>query len=77
LSELQETAHVPHLAMRVFDAQLCIAQRFLYSARPDAEVIEFAASLAADAQRIGDARGYAFGVTIRGDAELLSRGGSC
>lgn len=71
-ADLQETAHVPHLAMRVFDGQLCIAQRFLYGARPYAEVIEFAKSLAAEAQRIGAARGYAFGITIRGEAELLS-----
>jgi DNA-binding SARP family transcriptional activator/tetratricopeptide (TPR) repeat protein len=71
-ADLQETTHVPHLAMRVFDGQLCIAQRFLYGARPYAEVIEFAKSLAAEAQRIGAARGYAFGITIRGEAELLS-----
>lgn len=71
-ADLQETAHVPHLAMRVFDGQLCIAQRFLYGARPYAEVIEFAKSLAAEAQRIGAARGHAFGITIRGEAELLS-----
>jgi tetratricopeptide (TPR) repeat protein len=71
-ADLQETAHVPHLAMRVFDGQLCIAQRFLYGARPYSEVIEFAKSLAAEAQRIGAARGYAFGITIRGEAELLS-----
>jgi DNA-binding SARP family transcriptional activator len=71
-ADLQETAHVPHLAMRVFDGQLCIAQRFLYGARPYAEVIDFAQALAAEAQRIGAARGYAFGITIRGEAELLS-----
>jgi tetratricopeptide (TPR) repeat protein len=58
--------------MRVFDGQLCIAQRFLYGARPYAEVIEFAQSLADEAKRIGAARGYAFGITIRGEAELLS-----
>jgi tetratricopeptide (TPR) repeat protein len=71
-ADLQETAHVPHLAMRVFDGQLCITQRFLYGARPYVEVIAFAKALAAEAQRIGAARGYAFGVTIRGEAELLS-----
>ncbi len=71
-ADLQETAHVPHLAMRVFDGQLCIAQRFLYGARPYAEVIEFAKSLAAEALRIGAARGHAFGITIRGEAELLA-----
>ena len=71
-ADLQETAHVPHLAMRVFDGQLCIAQRFLYGARPYPEVIAFAQSLADEAKRIGAARGYAFGITIRGEAELLS-----
>jgi tetratricopeptide (TPR) repeat protein len=71
-ADLQETAHVPHLAMRVFDGQLCIAQRFLYGARPYSEVIQFAQSLADEAKRIGAARGYAFGITIRGEAELLS-----
>ena len=71
-ADLQETADVPHLAMRVFDGQLCITQRFLYGARPYAEVIEFAKALAAEAQRIGAARGYAFGITLRGEAELLS-----
>ena len=71
-ADLQETAHVPHLAMRVFDGQLCIAQRFLYGARPYSEVIDFAKSLVDEAQRIGAARGYAFGITIRGEAELLS-----
>ena len=71
-ADLQETSHVPHLAARVFDGQLCIAQRFLYGARPYAEVIAFAEALATEAQRIGSARGHAFGVTIRGEAELLS-----
>jgi tetratricopeptide (TPR) repeat protein len=71
-ADLQETAHVPHLAMRVFDGQLCIAQRFLYGARPYSQVIEFAQSLADEAKRIGAARGHAFGTTIRGEAELLS-----
>ena len=71
-ADLQETAHVPHLAMRVFDGQLCIAQRFLYGARPYSQVIEFAQSLADEAERIGAARGHAFGITIRGEAELLS-----
>jgi tetratricopeptide (TPR) repeat protein len=58
--------------MRVFDGQLCIAQRFLYGARPYSQVIEFAQSLADEAKRIGAARGHAFGTTIRGEAELLS-----
>lgn len=71
-ADLQETSHVPHLAARVFDGQLCITQRFLYGARPYSEVIAFAEALAVEAQRVGSARGYAFGVTIRGEAELLS-----
>ena len=70
--DLQETHHVPHLALRVFDGQLCILQRFLYGARPYPEVIAFAQRLAAEAQRLGAARGHAFGVTIQGEAELLA-----
>ncbi len=71
-ADLQETSHLPHLATRVFDGQLCILQRFLYGARPYPEVIAFAEALATEARRIGAARGHAFGVTIRGEAELLS-----
>lgn len=71
-ADLQETAHVPHLAVRVFDGHLCITQRFLYGARPYAEVIAFAEALAAEAQRLGAARGRAFGTTLRGEAEWLS-----
>ena len=70
--DLQETHHVPHLAVRVFDGQLCILQRFLYGARPYPEVIAFAERLSAEARRLGSARGHAFGVTIQGEAELLS-----
>lgn len=71
-ADLQETSHVPHLAVRVFDGHLCITQRFLYGAKPYAEVIAFAASLAKEAQRLGAARGHAFGTTLRGEAEWLS-----
>jgi DNA-binding SARP family transcriptional activator len=71
-ADLQETQHVPDLAVRVFDGHLCITQRFLYGARPYREVIAFADSIAAEAKRIGAARGHAFGVTLRGEAELLS-----
>lgn len=71
-ADLQETAHVPHLAVRVFDGHLCITQRFLYGARPYAEVIAFADALATEAQRLGAARGHAFGTTLRGEAEWLS-----
>ena len=71
-ADLQETQHVPDLAVRVFDGHLCITQRFLYGARPYPEVIAFADSIAAEARRLGAARGQAFGVTLRGEAELLS-----
>ncbi|AOW14433.1 hypothetical protein LPB72_03125 [Hydrogenophaga crassostreae] len=71
-ADLQETSHVPHLALRVFDGHLCITQRFLYGARPYAEVIEFADALATEALRLGAARGHAFGKTLRGEAEWLS-----
>lgn len=71
-ADLQETSHAPHLALRVFDGHLCITQRFLYGARPYGEVIEFANAIAAEAQRLGAARGHAFGVTLRGEAEWLA-----
>lgn len=71
-ADLQETQHVPDLAVRVFDGHLCITQRFLYGARPYRDVIAFADSIAAEGKRIGAARGHAFGVTLRGEAELLS-----
>ena len=41
----------PGLAVRVFDGHLCITQRFLYGARPYADVIEFASALASEANR--------------------------
>jgi DNA-binding SARP family transcriptional activator/tetratricopeptide (TPR) repeat protein len=71
-ADLHETRHVPHLAVRLFDGQLCITQRFLYGARPYPEVISFAESLAAEALRLGAPRGHAFGTTLRGEAELLA-----
>ncbi len=71
-ADLQETNHVPHLALRVFDGHLCITQRFLYGAKPYRDVIEFAQALADEAQRIGALRGHAFGVTLRGEAEWLA-----
>jgi DNA-binding SARP family transcriptional activator len=71
-ADLCETSDVHHLAMRVFDGQLCITQRFLYGAKPYAEVIAFADALAAEARRVGATRGHAFAVTLRGEAELLS-----
>jgi tetratricopeptide (TPR) repeat protein len=71
-ADLKETSHLPQLATRVFDGHLCITQRFLYGSRPYAEVIAFADALAAEAQRLGAARGHAFAVTLRGEARLLS-----
>lgn len=71
-ADLQETSHAPHLALRVFDGHLCITQRFLYGARPYAEVIAFAEAVATEARRLGAARGHAFGITLRGEAEWLA-----
>jgi len=71
-ADLKETSHLPNLATRVFDGHLCITQRFLYGSRPYADVIAFADSLSAEAQRLGAARGHAFAVTLRGEARLLS-----
>jgi DNA-binding SARP family transcriptional activator len=71
-TDLYDTSALPGLAVSVFDGQLCITQRFLYGARPYPEVIEFADSLAAEADRLGAARGRAFAVTIRGEAKLLA-----
>jgi len=71
-SDLHETSQVPQLALRVFDGHLCITQRFLYGARPYADVINFAQALSTEAQRLGAARGHAFGVTLRGEAEWLA-----
>jgi tetratricopeptide (TPR) repeat protein len=71
-ADLHETSQVPHLALRVFDGHLCITQRFLYGARPYADVISFAQALSTEAQRLGAARGHAFGVTLRGEAEWLA-----
>lgn len=71
-ADLQETSHLPHLAVRVFDGHLCITQRFLYGSRPYADVIDFADRLADEARRLGADRGHAFAVTLRGEARLLS-----
>jgi hypothetical protein len=72
LTDLFDTKDLPHLAVRVFDGQLCVMQRFLYGSRPYPDVIAFADGLTAEAKRLGAARGHAFGVTLRGEAELLS-----
>lgn len=72
LADLRDTKDLPHLAVRVFDGHLCFTQRFLYGSRPYDDVIAFADGLAAEALRLGAARGHAFGVQLRGEAELLS-----
>jgi DNA-binding SARP family transcriptional activator/tetratricopeptide (TPR) repeat protein len=71
-ADLHETHALPKLAVSVFDGQLCITQRLLYGARPYPDVIAFADSLAAEAERLGAARGRAFAVTMRGEAKLLA-----
>lgn len=71
-ADLQDTSHVPHLAVRVFDGHLCITQRFLYGARPYPEVIAFTDAMATEARRLGAARGHAFATTLRGEAEWLA-----
>jgi DNA-binding SARP family transcriptional activator len=71
-ADLRETQALPHLAVRVFDGHLCITQRFLYGARPYAEVIAFADALGAEACRLSAARGHAFAVTLRGEARMLA-----
>jgi len=71
-ADLDDTSALPALALNTFDGQLCITQRLLYGARPYADVIAFADSLEAEADRLGAARGRAFAVTIRGEAKLLA-----
>lgn len=71
-ADLHDTHALPELAVSVFDGQLCITQRLLYGARPYPDVIAFADSLAAEAERLGAVRGRAFAVTIRGEAKLLA-----
>jgi len=71
-ADLRETHALDKLAISVFDGQLCITQRLLYGARPYPDVVAFADSLAAEAERLGAARGHAFAVTLRGEARLLS-----
>ena len=69
---LRATHELPELATRVFDGQLCVTERMLYGGLPNDEIIAFADGLAAEAQRIGAARGHAFAVTLRGEAEILA-----
>jgi DNA-binding SARP family transcriptional activator/tetratricopeptide (TPR) repeat protein len=71
-ADLHDTHALRALAISVFDGHLCIAQRLLYGDRPYPDVIAFADSFAAEAQRLGAARGQAFALTLRGEANLLS-----
>jgi len=73
LREYLRASHdLPELATRLFDGQLCVTERMLYGGLPNDEIIAFADGLAAEAQRIGAARGEAFAVTLRGEAEILA-----
>jgi DNA-binding SARP family transcriptional activator/tetratricopeptide (TPR) repeat protein len=69
---LRATHELPELATRVFDGQLCVTERMLHGGLPNEEVIAFADGLAAEAQRLGAARGHAFALTLRGEAEILA-----
>ncbi len=69
--DVRDTSSLPNLAIAVFDGQLCVTQRLLYGAAPYPDVIQFADSLAAEADRLGATRGRAFAVTLRGEAHLL------
>ena len=71
-ADLTEAPDLGRLAVSLFDGQLCTAQRLLYGTRPYADVIAFTDLLEAEADRFEAARGKAFAVTLRGEAELLS-----
>jgi hypothetical protein len=70
--DVLDTHALRELAISVFDGHLCMTQRLLYGARPYPDVVAFADSFLAEAQRLGAARGRAFAVTLRGEAKLLS-----
>lgn len=69
---LRTTSALPELATRVFDGQLCVTERMLYGGLPNDEIIAFADGLAAEAERLGAARGHAFALTLRGEAGILA-----
>ena len=69
---LRATHDLPELAAHIFDGQLCVTERMLHGGLPNDEIIAFADSLAAEAQRIGAARGHAFARTLRGEAAILA-----
>ena len=72
VADLLATRDAPELAVRVFDGHLCATERLLYGARPYRELMAFATSLASEAKRLGAARGHAFALTLRGEANLLA-----
>jgi len=69
---LRASSDLPALATRLFDGQLCVTERMLYGGLPNDEIIAFADSLAAEARRLGAARGHAFALTLRGEAAILA-----
>lgn len=69
---LRSTRDLPALATRVFDGQLCVTERMLYGGLPSDEIITFADGLAAEARRLGAARGEAFARTLRGEVGVLA-----
>ncbi len=69
---LRSASDLPELAMRLFDGQLCVTERMLHGGLPAEEVVGFADHLAAEAQRIGAARGRAFALTLRGEVGVLA-----
>lgn len=71
-ADLLDTRALRDLAVSVFDGHLCMTQRLLYGARPYADVVGFADAFLAEAERLGATRGRAFGLTLRGEARLLS-----
>ena len=71
-SELDPRRAPPGFATRVFDGYLCASERLLHGALPYGEVIAFADSLAAEAERRDAARGVGFAIVLRAMARLLS-----
>lgn len=69
---LHATHDLPDLATRLFDGQLCVTERMLHGGLPNDEIVAFADRLAAEAERIGAARGHAFALTLRGEATILA-----
>lgn len=71
-SELASTSELGDLAIRVFDGYLCATERLLYGSIPYDEIVEFASSLRAEAERLGAIRGQGFALTLAGEARLLA-----